>query len=270
MTIGLILLLALAIILPILFYPAWRERRILRQPFPEEWRAILRRRLPILRGLTADERERLFALLRFFLADKAFYGCDGLVVDDEIRLTIAAQACLLCLGRSGPLYPRLRHILVYPQAFHARHHGIRADGTVDEVGEDRLGESWDHGKVILSWDDVALDAEDWSDGFNVVLHEFAHQLDSENGETDGNPPLSRNRRERWEQVMGEEFRALGRASERGEETLLDPYGASHPAEFFAVATEAFFELPAELAAEHPRLFRELRQFYALDPRRWQA
>src|SRR5690606_16701830 len=130
------------------------ERRVLRQPFPESWREILRCRLPFLRRLKAGERERLHGLIQLFLADKAFYGCDGLEVDDDMRVTIAAQACLLRLGRQGPLYPRLRHILLYPQAFHVRHQALREDGTVDVEGEERLGESWDTGKVILSWEDV--------------------------------------------------------------------------------------------------------------------
>jgi Mlc titration factor MtfA (ptsG expression regulator) len=252
-------------------YPPWRERRVLRRPFPPEWTDILAARLPHLRALAPDERRQLLDRMRLFLDEKQFHGCAGLEVTDEMRVVIAAQACLLLLNRKGGVYPALRHVLIYPAMFSKEGEEWNEDGTVSTVRKQLLGESWGHGdegKVLLSWDDIEHDLAHVDDGENVVLHEFAHQLDAENGSDNGMPILRNNDAERWKTVMTREFKALGRAVARGEETFLDPYGASAPAEFFAVLTETFFEMPEELRSWHPSLYRELRQYYRVDPLRW--
>ena len=187
-----------------------------------------------------------------------------------MRGTIAAEACLLVLNRGGALYPRLRSILVYPDAFVARREQRRDDGTVAADSHHLLGESWDNGRVILSWDDVTRGVADFTDGSNVVLHEFAHQLDAESGSTNGAPPLRRNSYRAWATIFSENFQDLELRSLRGLSTVMNEYGASNPAEFFAVATETFFERPHQLHKHRPELYGELQRYYQLDPREWSA
>lgn len=252
----------------IFWYPQWRRRRVLAVPLPESWRELLEQHVPLYPWLSADEREQLCALVRIFLAEKRFHGCAGLDVTDAMRVVIAAQACMLLLNRRAGVYPQLQHILLYPGAFLHRGERHNADGTVSEVEEERLGESWQDGKVILSWDDILYDLDNPDDGHNVVLHEFAHQLDAESGSENGTPPLRHNDSAEWVALMTREYEALGRAAEAEQETFLDPYGATAPAEFFAVLTETFFELPNDLEHFHPDLFEQLLRFYQTDPRRW--
>jgi Mlc titration factor MtfA (ptsG expression regulator) len=247
----------------------WRRRRIRGRAFPAAWRQILRRRVPYLRAMPADLQLQLKKRIQVFLATKPFIGCAGLEVSEEMRVTIAAQACLLTLNRRGEPFPNLRQILVYPGAFVVDR--VHADGS--GVLQDRrlalAGESWTLGQVVLSWQDVVEGADAPDDGRNVVIHEFAHQLDQENGRANGAPPMpGRNRRARWAQVLTEEFAALQRDLQEGRPTLLSGYGAGDPAEFFAVASEAFFEQAAPLAAAHPALYRVLADFYRVDPSSW--
>ena len=247
----------------------WRRGRIRAQPFPAEWRRILRHRVPAFRALPVDLQLQLKKRIQVLLAEKPFIGCAGLAVDDEMRVTIAAQASLLTLNRRGEPFPNLRQILVYPGAFLVDR--VHADGS--GVLQDRrlalAGESWTLGQVVLSWEDVLEGARSPDDGRNVVIHEFAHQLDQENGRANGAPPMpGRNRRARWARVLSEEFAALQRDLQEGRPTLLNSYGAGDPAEFFAVASEAFFEQAALLAAAHPALYRVLADFYRVDPLSW--
>ena len=199
---------------------------------------------------------------------KRFYGCAGQEITDEVRVTIAGEACLLLLNQGWSVYPKLSAILVYPSAFRARREQLQDDGTVAMADHDLLGESWSVGKVILSWDDVEHGAADFSDGRNVVLHEFAHQLDGHSGSTNGAPPLRRNSYRSWAQVFSENFDDLRSRSRVGKPTVMDTYGTLNPAEFFAVATETFFEKPHQLHEHRPELFSELQQYYQLDPRLW--
>jgi Mlc titration factor MtfA (ptsG expression regulator) len=252
----------------IFWYPQWRRGRVLQEPVPVAWRDILEQRIALYMWLAPQEREQLLDLMRIFLDQKQFYGCAGLEVRDEMRVVIAAQACLLLLNRRTGVYPQLHHILLYPCAFVHRGEHHNPDGTVSDMAEERLGESWQDGKVILSWDDIEQDLEQPDDGHNVVLHEFAHQLDAETGSDNGTPLLRHNKGSEWVAVMTREYEALGRAAQRGKETFLDPYGATAPAEFFAVLTETFFELPYELEHFHPELFAQLLRYYQTDPRRW--
>jgi Mlc titration factor MtfA (ptsG expression regulator) len=186
-----------------------------------------------------------------------------------MRVTIAAQACLLILNRRSDGFPQLRQILVYPGAFVVDRAHADAGGVVQDRRLALSGESWSQGQVILSWQDTVEGAEVADDGRNVVIHEFAHQLDQENGGANGAPPMAgRARRERWARVLSEEFAVLQRRASARQPSLLDHYGAGDPAEFFAVASEAFFEQPQRLAAEHAALYRELSQYYRVDPLSW--
>ena len=246
-----------------------RRRRALRAaPLPDDWRRILDRRVPLWRRLPAEDRRELEGHIQVLLAEKHFEGAGGLVLTDEIRLVIAAQAAVLLLHRDTGYFPGLYSIIVYPAGFVVP---VRDEdgGIVTEGTDDRLGESWSSGAIVLSWDGVRHGVADAGDGENLVLHEFAHQLDDEAGDADGVPLLARGHDGvRWSQVLGVEFERLRESEERGEPTLLDPYGAETPAEFFAVATEYFFERSTELAAEHPELYDELRRYFRQDPARW--
>ena len=237
-------------LLSYLLYTRWRDWSIHRQPFPSEWLAILENTLPVYAALSSAQQAKLRQLIKFFIARKKFYGCAGLTVTDEMRVVIAAEACLLVLARKGALYPKLKSVLVYPTAFRVDRQEYQADGTVSEQ------------------DDVTRGAADFSDGHNVVLHEFAHQLDSESGMADGAPPLRSNSYRAWAAIFNENFRDLEFRSMRGLETVMDEYGATNPAEFFAVATETFFEKPHQLYKRRPDLYRELQAYYQLDPRQW--
>lgn len=247
----------------------WRRARLRARPFPDAWRDILKRRVPYVRHMPADLQLQLKKHIQVFLAEKAFIGCAGLVITDEIRVTIAAQACLLILNRPDYCYPQLRQILVYPGAFHVRHTHTDEAGVMQQHGRTLSGESWVEGQVILSWRDTLESAAVPDDAYNVVIHEFAHQLDSEKGYTSGAPILEGPRRyERWSKVMQVAYDRLCEAVDRHEHTFLDPYAATDPAEFFAVVSETFFERPADLSAEHPDIYDELRGFYRIDPLTW--
>lgn len=245
-----------------------RDKLIRQRPFPAHWQAMLSSNLPVYDALSSVQQRRLQQLINLFLARKAFYGCADLEMTDEIRITIAGQACLLLLNKGWQTYPKLLSVLVYPSAFRAEREQRQEDGTVAMAGHDLLGESWSNGKVILSWDDVEKGVSDFGDGHNVVLHEFAHQLDGLSGSTNGAPPLRSNSYQSWARVFTENFEDLQSRSRHGLPTVMDQYGTTNPAEFFAVATEAFFEQPGQLHKVRPELFAELQAYYRLDPREW--
>ena len=251
------------------FLLAWKRRRLKANAFPAAWREILQRRVPFFRRLPADLQLQLKKHIQVFVAEKDFIGCDGLAVTDEMRVTIAAQACLLILNRKSDYYANLHEILVYPGAFVVeRLHGDGL-GLQQERRQVLSGESWARGQVVLSWDDVLQGAAIDDDGRNVVIHEFAHQLDQEKGRATGAPWLGhRERYAGWSRVLGEEFARLQSQSVTGEPSLFDYYGATDPAEFFAVVSEVFFEQPRAMAAGHPALYQELSGFYRIDPLNW--
>ncbi len=185
-----------------------------------------------------------------------------------MRLYIAAQACLLLLNRETRVSPKLKTIMVYPDAYQAPAQTMLPGGVVAQGVQTRLGESWTRGQVVLSWDDVKRGAADIHDGHNVVLHELAHQLDQQSGEANGTPVLARRSRYMvWGRVFSEDYQGLVKATEKGRSTFLDKYGATNEAEFFAVATEFFFERPRKLEEKHPELYEQLRVFYRQDPAR---
>jgi hypothetical protein len=247
----------------------WRQWRVGRQPFPAEWRRIVRERVPYVATMPADLQLQLKRRMQVFLAEKPFIGCGGLELTEEMRVTIAAQACLLLLNKRSARYEDLRQILLYPGAFVVDRSRTDAMGIQHEQRQVLLGESWQQGQVILSWPDVLDGASVVDDGRNVVIHEFAHQLDQENGRANGAPRLfGAKRRARWAKVLNREYAALRRQVAAGEPTLLDAYGATEPAEFFAVASEVFFEQAGLLAQRHPALYRELASYYRINPLSW--
>ena len=246
-----------------------RRRRILEAPFPEAWDGHIAKNVAIAHRLGLAERMRLRELVQVFVAEKHFEGCGGLPLTEEMKVTIAAQACVLLLGRDASLYDDVGSILVYPSTVQPppRRLGVFeqprapiAEG-VALVGEAILG-----GPVILAWDAVLAGGREEIPG-NLVLHELAHKIDMASGAVDGTPPLaSRAERRRWSEVCSAAFARLRRHAAAGWPTALDPYGATNEAEFFAVATEAYFTRPGELRADEPELYAVLAAFYRFEPR----
>ncbi|HEX7981726.1 MAG TPA: M90 family metallopeptidase [Gemmatimonadaceae bacterium] len=239
----------------------WSRLRAL--PFPDAWRKILARNVPLYTKLSPVQRRELEGHAQVILGEKKFEGCDGLALTDEIRVTIAAHAALLLLGTENPrYYPNVVAILVYPTAYLApveEHNG----GIVEERSEARLGESWRRGVVVIAWDAARADVSRPEEGDNVILHEFAHQLDTEDGVADGVPQLDRlSDFSAWVRVLAPEYERLRADPEGG---VLDEYGATNPAEFFAVATETFFTRPHELREQSAAMYATLRRYYGLDP-----
>ncbi len=257
------------------FFKKRRQARIRTRPFPSAWHGLLVSRYPLYSRLAPADRHELEGWIQIFLAEKRFEGCGGQEITDEVRVLIAAQACLLLLHRDTDCYPLLHSILVYPSSYIAKTWHWERDGTLVEGEQERGGESWPHGTVVLAWDGAFAGAVELDKGRNLVLHEFAHQLDEEDGIADGAPLLSgsnylqvRHRYQTWAQVLSEEFQQLRRAANDGQATVLDTYGAQNPAEFFAVATETFFEKPGRLQERHPALYAQLKEFYRQDPLRY--
>jgi Mlc titration factor MtfA (ptsG expression regulator) len=246
-----------------------RERareRIRQAPFPDRWLAYLDANVTHYRALSVHEREVLQDDLRIFMAEKHWEGCGGLTLTDEIQVSIAAQACLLTLNLPQKYYPNVLSIFVYPSDYWARERHVDASGVVTEGASRRSGEAWHRGPVVLSWQEARAGGTNPGDGRNVVFHEFAHQLDMLDGTVDGVPRLhERGEYPRWSEVMRAEYRDLAAESRRRRPTLLDDYGAQDAGEFFAVATEAFFEKPVQMRQRHPRLYEVLSAFYRQDP-----
>ncbi len=247
---------------------ALREQ-LMTEPLPEEWEPILKQNVPLYSRLPDEMQRELRGLINIFLHEKRFEGCGGLEITDEIRVTVAGQACILLLNRKTDFYPRLSSILVYPGAYVAKEVWHTEAGFEVEEDSVRLGESWDSGTVVLAWDIVKHGAWDWKDGHNVVLHEFAHRLDQQDGTADGAPILEqRSRYVTWARTLSSEYEQLQKRVKRGRKTVMDDYGATDPAEFFAVATETFFEKSRQMKKKHPELYSELRTYYKLDPATW--
>jgi Mlc titration factor MtfA (ptsG expression regulator) len=247
-----------------------RRERIRARPVPDAWRRTIERIVPIVRRLPAADEAELFGHVQVFLDEKHFEGCGGLELTDEIRVTIAAQACLLLLHRQTDYYPRLTSILVYPSTYLVPEEESLDVGIVEAHDEAFLGHtSMGLSALVLAWDSTVHGARDIRDGENLVFHEFAHQLDFESGDVNGTPPLdSRQQYASWARVLGAEYDELRRSAALGEPGVLDSYGAENVAEFFAVATEAFFERAHELRTKHPALYEELRAYYRQDPATW--
>ena len=246
-------------------YLAWKNSRSqnhkkwAKEPFPAEWIEILKKNVVLYEKLPEWLQKELHGHILIYRKEKSFEGCGGLEVTEEMKVTVAGLACIMLLNRESSHYKDLRTILMYPAAYFS-------DPDKEEV---RLGESWVHGTVVLSWSDVTSSANDVRDGKNLVLHEFAHQLDQEDGAGDGVPELeTESQYITWAEVLSKEYDTLVKRTNRGNRTLLRAYGATNPAEFFAVATEVFFERPKKMKKKHPELYNELKQFYHLDPANW--
>ncbi len=241
----------------------WRRRAILATPFPDDHRAILDANVPQAAALDAEARGQLERMVQVFIAEKTWEGCGGQTIDDEVQVTIAGQACLLILGLEHALYRNVDSILVYPSTVLAPETpemGAPASGGIPILGQVHHG-----GPVILAWDAVKHGAHNPGDGRNVVYHEFAHKLDLLDGAADGTPPLDRDDYDAWATTCSRVYLDLLRRSNRGRKTFLDDYGATNEAEFFAVATEFFFEKPVRLRKNHPTLYEVMRDFYRQDP-----
>ncbi len=237
--------------------------------FKGEWIRYLKQSLPLYSKLPDELKLRLHKKIGQFIATTYFEGCNDLELTDEMILTVAGQACMLVLNHKGSPYPKLNSVLLYPTTFSSSIQDIGPDGTIIERTVHRLGESWGSGTVILAWDSVRHGARNIYDGHNVTFHEFAHQLDSLNGPTDGVPPLySQEAFVTWCRVLNDGYQQLVDKAERSKKAVLDHYGATNPAEYFAVATEAFFEKPRQLNKKRSELYAALKDYYQLDPLKW--
>jgi Mlc titration factor MtfA (ptsG expression regulator) len=244
-----------------------RRRKALEAPFPGAWRALLRERVAHWCYLDDSERTRLEGLIKAFVVDEEFEGARGLEVPEDVRVTIAAQACLLLLGLDGDYYRDVHSIIVYPSTVVRR--GPQASavlpGAVTEEPAFLAGEARLHGPMVIVWDQALAQARHPERGHNVVYHEFAHKIDMADGSADGTPPMRYLPARQRLAVLAREFATLREQAEAGRPSVLDAYGATNAAEFFAVATEAFFGLPVPLQAQHPDLYEVLAAFYRQDP-----
>ncbi|MCA1990939.1 MAG: zinc-dependent peptidase [Coleofasciculus sp. S288] len=264
----LFILIIIALILGIDTFKRLRYIHLRNKQFPSDWTVIIERNVPLYKHLSESWRRRLYGHINVLLTQKTFKGCGGLQITNEIKLTIAAQAALLLLSEKGNYFSKLRLILVYPSAFIASQTTPFGEYYLEET-QVKTGESWQIGIVVLSWQDIQYDAKHWQDGRNVVLHEFAHQLDQEGGSASGVPILEkRSDYVTWGRIFRKEYEQLCYEVERGMETVMDEYGATAPAEFFAVATETFFEKPFHMKRKHPELYNELKRYYKLDSVDW--
>jgi len=247
-------------------HSARRERRrdeLRAIPLSDEDHELIGSLFPLWLGVPAETRELAAGWMHVFLSEKSFEACGDLdEVTHEMKLAIAAPACLLVAHRPQDYYERLKSILVYPAAYRSRDD---RDGS-ESV---RLGESWGTGSVVLAWQSVRQGDSNPEDGLNVVLHEFAHQIDQADGAADGVPEFSEQEDYgRWSRAFAPAYKEFCKKVEKGKRSVLDPYGAENPAEFFAVATETFFERAKGLRKEEPEVYLEMSRFYGMDPANW--
>jgi Mlc titration factor MtfA (ptsG expression regulator) len=245
-----------------------RRNKLFLKSLPADWIQILEENVSIYSLLPQDLRQELHGRINIFLDEKEFIGCAGLQISDEIRITIAGNACILLLKRDKHCFPWFTTILVHPDTYVAKE--VKYDGMV-EVSEDsvRSGESWHRGPVVLSWVDVKRGSLNGNDGHNVVLHEFAHKLDEENEIMNGLPVLrDSSHYADWAKVLTKEYDSLLIRVENRENSVIDAYGAVSPVEFLAVATESFFEKPLQMKRKLPELYEQFNRFYDLDPAKW--
>ncbi|MEE8311489.1 MAG: M90 family metallopeptidase [Candidatus Binatia bacterium] len=243
-----------------------RRARLRARPLDAGKRLLLETGVPYYDLLDPPERIALEGLLQVFLHEKRFEGCGGLEITDEMRVTIAGHACLLILGRQTDFFPLLSSVLLYPDSYTApvARHG--PGGVVTEANEQRIGESWAEGSIVLSWQDIRDDVLAPEDGYSVIVHEFAHQLDDELPEAEGMPVLSDpSMYAQWSRVMKAEYERLCANGAAGREGVIDSYGAESPGEFFAVVSECFFTVPIDLEEEHPDLYAQLASLYRQHP-----
>lgn len=247
----------------------WGERTP--RELPESWRPILTSNATFRERLSPALQQEFDQRLIEFVEAKYWEGCGGLVLTDEHKVTIGAHAIRLVLGFERETLRDVKTVLVYPTPYEAKSQEVLGGNIVVEGVSQRAGESWYHGPVILAWSDIqeCLEEEDYwkrRHPHNVIVHEFAHQLDYRNGRSaDGIPPIeSHEQAEEWVKVTDAAYQRLSRACERNQYTLIDCYGATNRAEFFAVTTEVFFEAPQEMAEQWPELYRVMQRYYRQD------
>lgn len=245
-----------------------QRNKLFLKPLRSDWIQILENNIPIYSNLPTKLIDELHGRINIFLDEKEFFGCKDLEITDEIRVTIAGSACILLLKRDKHCFPGFTTILVYPDTYVSQE--VRYNGNIEINHESvRAGESWYRGPVVLSWNDVLHGTKKNSDGFNVVLHEFAHKLDEENEIMDGLPVLrQREHYAEWAEVLSKEYESFQMRVNNGTNTVIDEYGAVSPVEFFAVATESFFEKSEHMKKNIPDLYQQLKRFYGLDPAEW--
>jgi len=248
----------------------FRRHKLFLKPLAPESIRILENNVSIYSLLPGALKKELHGRINIFLNEKEFIGCAGLQISNEIRITIAGNACLLLLKRDKRCFPGFTSILMYPDTYVAKE--VKSDGMVKSHEQStRSGESWLRGPIVLSWADVMRGSLNPSDGHNVVLHEFAHKLDEANSTMNGLPVLrDSSHYAEWANVLSKEFDALLIRVNRGTNSVIDTYGTVSPAEFFAVATESFFEKPVQMKAKLPELYQQLDRFYNLDPAAWRS
>jgi Mlc titration factor MtfA (ptsG expression regulator)/Tfp pilus assembly protein PilF len=246
-----------------------QRKKLLSAPFPAEWEDHLAANVRHYAHLPPAERERMQRIVRVVAAEKHWSGGRDFAVTDEIKVTIAGQASLLVLGFDEPHYfDGIESIIVYPRPY-TQPASFRERYLIVPEAVPQYGEAWYRGPIVLSWENVLADGRAPGDGQNLVLHEFAHYVDALNGEFDGEPPLfGRQQRQDWRRVTEAEYLRLVGSAQRDETTLLDHYGARNKAEFFAVATECFFEQPAAMRQQHAELYALLSGLYRQDPAEW--
>jgi len=252
---------------PLASYRRWRRRRILqRHPIDDtDWHDALAT-LPLLEGLDADERSELRELATLFVHDKRFIGAHDFEISRAMATVIAAQACLPVLGLGSHWLDGWTSVILYAESFFVDHEVADESGVVHTGREERAGEAWHRGPLILSWADAAPGTTPFGDGTNVVIHEIAHKLDMRDGDANGCPPLHREMdRAVWQSTFADTYRALCEAVDTGTATWIDPYAAETPGEFFAVVSEHFFAAPRELQIEAPAVYAQLTSFYRRDP-----
>ena len=260
------MVISLAIGLPL--YHKKRRNNLMNQEVPASWTQILQEEVPLLKFIEEEEQKKLKGLIHIFLDEVQFIGCNELEITERIRVTIAAQACLLTLHNpTQKHFNKLNTLYVYPSTFSSQVN--EADqGIISESDSARLGHS-SRGSIVLAWDSCRQGASNFQDGHNVIFHEFAHQLDQETGPADGIPILDeRSAYLDWGRVMYKQFLKLRKNKDQNRKTLIDTYGALNEAEFFAVCTECFFEKPKQLHKKHPEVYRVLHDYYGLDPKAW--
>ncbi len=271
---ALIAVIAFLITLPILvavYYKLKSKRRqeMLQSEFSSEWSDYLIKRVPIYVKLPDYLKEQLHGLINVFIDEIEFVGCSGLEITDEIKVTVAGQACILLLNRETSFYNGLNTVYIYPHTYVKGNKSSRDGKVISEQTIACEGEAWQHGPIVLTWDNIVHGASDIRDGHNVVFHEFAHKLDQESGRGNGTPILEQSTQYlAWGRILGEEYKELCDKTKQRKESVMDAYGATNEAEFFAVATETFFEKPRQLFVQHEELYEVLKDYYKLDPLMW--
>ena len=268
-----IFLVPVVLVIIILYFIVSRTHRVLRrskllnQPLKPGWKEIIEKDIALFHHVPMELRDELYGKTQIIMAEKNWEGCGGLELTEEMKVSVSAQAAILLLNRKTKYFPVVDSILIYPSAYKGKSQSKMGYNVPEE--QVRLGESWTQGTVVLAWDHVCQQAGDLSIGRNVVLHEFAHQLDQEDGQGDGTPVLDKwSSYKTWARILGREYTTLREKVMRHQSDVIDAYGATNPAEFFAVATESFFDRSQKMKKSHPELYEEFKEYYKLDPATW--